>query len=58
MVLFCLKIILKQTCFSPIMTPLTHPTTHPLDYRVVDTEGGKGGLINVKKQVDFKIHFR
>ena len=32
--------------------------THPRDYRGGDTKRGEGGLIKVKKQVDFKIHFR
>ena len=56
--LFCLKSILRQTCFSPLWPPITHPTTHPLDYRVGGTERREGALIMVKKQVDFKIHFR
>ena len=42
------------------MTPLSHPTTHPQDYWGGDTKRGEGegGLIKVKKQVNFKIHFR
>ena len=45
--------------YDPPPSPsLTHPTTHPLDYRVRDNKRGEGGLIKVKKQVDFKIHFR
>ena len=34
--------------FSPLWPPLTHPIT----------KRGDVGLIKVKKQVDFKIHFR
>ena len=30
----------------------------PWDYRGGDTKRGEGGLMKVKKQVDFKIHFR
>jgi len=44
--------------FFHIMTPLTHPITHPRDWRYGDTKRGDVGLIKVKKQVDFKIHFR
>ena len=40
------------------MTPLTHPITHPRDCRDGDAKRGDVGLIKVKKQVDFKIHFR
>ena len=55
--LFCLICILKQTCFFPIMTPnpLTHPKTQSCDYWGGDTKRGEGGLIKVKKQVDFKV---
>ena len=28
-----------------------------VDYRGGDTKRGEGGLIKVKKQVDYKIHF-
>ena len=38
------------------MTPQTHPTTHPQEYRGGDAKRVEGGLIKVKKQVDFKIH--
>ena len=48
----------KVNLFFPIMTPLTHPITHPLDCRDGDTKRGDVGLIKVKNQVDFKIHFR
>ena len=48
----------KTNFFFPIMIPLTQPTTHPRDYRGGDTVRGEGGLIKVKKQVDFRIHFR
>ena len=44
--LFCLKNI------------LTHPITHPRDCWDGDTKRGDVGVIKVKKQVDFKIHFR
>ena len=37
--------------FSNYDPPLTHPITLPRDCRGVD-------LIKVKKQVDFKVHFR
>ena len=37
--------------------PLTYPITHPRDCRDGDTKRGDVGLIKVKKQVDFKIHF-
>ena len=47
----------KANLFSSIMTALTHPRVSPLDYQVGDTDRGEGGLIKVKKQVDFKIHF-
>ena len=40
------------------LPPLTHPTTHPRDYRGGDTKRGEGGHKKVKKQDDFKIHFR
>ena len=48
----------KANLFFPIMTPLTHPITHPRDCLDGDTKRGDVGLIKVKKQVDFKIHFR
>ena len=56
MVLKCF-ILPEKHLFFPILT-LTHPTTHPWDYHGGDTKRGEGGLIKVKKQVDFKIHFR
>ena len=37
---------------------LTHPTTQPRDYHGGDTKRGGGGLLKVKKQVDFKFHYR
>ena len=49
----------KANLFFPIMTPpLTHSITHPQDCPDGDTKRGDVGLIKVKKQVDFKIHFR
>ena len=48
----------KAKLFFTNMTPLTFPTTHPQDCRGGDTKRGEGGLIKVKKQVDFNIHFR
>ena len=48
----------KANLFFSIMTPLTHPITHPRNCRDGDTKRGDVGLIKVKKQVDFKIHFR
>ena len=39
------------------MTPLAHSITHPRNCRDGDTKMGDVGLIKVKKQVDFKIHF-
>ena len=48
----------KANLFFPIMTPLTHPITHPQEYRAGDTKRCEGGLIKVKKHVDFKINFR
>ena len=55
LVLFCLKSILKQTCFFHYDP---YPISHPRDCRDGDTKRGDVGLIKVKKQVDFKIHFR
>ena len=48
----------KANLFMTPLTPLIHPTTHTWAYRGGDTKRGEGGLIKVKKQVDFKIHFR
>ena len=50
--------ILKQTFFSPIMTPhptLTQPTTHPWDYLGGNTKRGEGGLIKVKNKLTLKF---
>ena len=44
--------------FSHYDPPLAHPITHPREGRNGDTKRGDGGLIKVKKQVDFKIPFR
>ena len=44
--------------FSHYDPPLTHPITHPCDCWDGGTKRGDVGLIKVKKQVDFKIHFR
>ena len=44
--------------FSHYDPPLTHPITNPRHCRDGDTKRGDVGLIKVKKQVDFKIHFR
>ena len=35
----------------------SHPTTHPRDFLGGDTKRVEGGLIKVKKQIDFNIHF-
>ena len=51
------EIHFKANLFFPIMT-LTHPTTQPRDYQGGESKRGEWGLIKVKKQVDFKIHFR
>ena len=50
----------KANLFLSIMTPppLNHPTTQPRDYQVGESNWGECGLIKVKKQIDFKIHFR
>ena len=37
---------------------LTHPTTQHRDYQGWELKRGEWRLIKVKKQVDFKIHFR
>ena len=37
--------------------PLTHYITYTQDCRDGETKRGDVGLIKVKKQVDFKIHF-
>ena len=37
---------------------LTHPTTQPQNYRGGECKMGAWSLIKVKKQVDFKMHFR
>ena len=47
-----------KTFFPHYDPPLSHPITHPQDCRDGDTKRGDVGLIKVKKQVDFKIHFR
>ena len=44
--------------FSYYDPPLTHPTTQPRNYQRGESKRGEWGLIKVKKQVDFKIHFR
>ena len=44
--------------FSYYDPPLTHPTTQPRNYQRGESKRGEWGLMKVKKQVDFKIHFR
>ena len=44
--------------FFPLWPPLTHPTTQPRYYQGGESKRGEWGLMKVKKQVDFKIHFR
>ena len=56
MVLKCF--ILPENHFKANLYFLNHPITHPRDYQGGDTKRGEGGLIKVKKQIDFKIHFK
>ena len=44
--------------FSHYDPPLTHPTTQPRYYQGGESKRGEWGLMKVKKQVHFKIHFR
>ena len=48
----------KANFFSPLQPSLTHPTTQPRDYQDGGSKRAEWGLIEVKNQVDFKIHFK
>ena len=52
------NMVLKQTYFFPIMTPPDPPHHSPSGRLGWGYQEGDVGLIKVKKQVDFKIHFR
>ena len=50
------KLVLKDLIL-PEMHIKANPTTQPRDYQDGGSKRAESGLIKVKKQVDFKIHF-